>query len=243
MQFDGEGRTRRNRSYVTALIPAFLLFAAIQCAGISKDGFDLTVHEKRPMLIGRVTDANLKPLGSVQLKVTSPDSKLKISTDTKDDGSFQIAHDPCKICALEAFPPKGSNLAPARLDNLPGDTTRRLVIELKEGFEISGRILGNGKGLKGLAISIVPANDQSSKPSSIHGSASATTDKAGSFSMLVTPGAKKVTIANDRYPRFTKSFSTQIDVTAGGGIADISLPASEPSKMLPGGGPARLEMY
>jgi hypothetical protein len=230
IRLDAQAHRRCIRSCSTALFTAFFLSAAAQTTVTGKDGFDLTVHEKQPMLIGRVMDAKMQPLASAQLKVTSPDTDLKITTGTKRDGSFQIAHDPCKICQLEVFPPKGSHLAPARLDNLSGESTRRLIIELHEGLEISGRILGNGKALKGVAVSIVPSDEKSSEPSSVHGSGLLITNKAGSFSMLVTPGQKKVTIENDRYPEFVKSFATQIDITAGGDIPDISLPTSETSE-------------
>jgi hypothetical protein len=243
MRLEAKGRRCPNKIFpITFTAAFFLLTTAVETAE-AKDKFDLTVHEKQPTLVGRVMDANMKPLGSVQLKVTSPDTNLKITADTKRDGSFEISHDPCKICQIDVLPPKGSNLAPARLDNVSGESTRRLIVQLHEGIEISGRILGNGKGLKGVQVSLVPADESSSSSPSVHGSGSVTTGKDGSFSMLVTTGKKKVTVANDRYPRFAKSFETQIDVTAGGNIPDISLPPAEPSKMLVPTASPRLELY
>jgi hypothetical protein len=191
--------------------------------------FPLTVHEKQPMLIGRVTDSDLKPLGSVQLKLTSPDTNLKVTAVTKGDGSFEIAHDPCKICQLEVYPPKGSKLASALLDNLSGESTRRLVIQLREGLHVIGKVTGNGKGLKGLDLTFVPVDAETSKRASVHGSGLTRTGKNGSFSLTVTPGMNRLTIDNDRYPEFEEHFDTHVNVTGGGDIPDIVLPLAQNS--------------
>src|SRR5277367_4634076 len=107
----------RRSKHVPAALAAFIVASVIQPCNAHKDKFNLTVHEKQPTLIGRVTDSELKPVGSVQLKLTSPDNiKIKVSAATKDDGSFEMTHDPCKICQLEVLPPKNSGLASALLD-------------------------------------------------------------------------------------------------------------------------------
>jgi hypothetical protein len=211
---------------LSALLPAI----GFQPCG-AKDKFNLSVHEKQPALLGRVTDTELKPLAAVQLRLTSPDNnKMKVSAATKPDGSFEIAHDPCKVCRLEVIAPKGSQLASALLDNLSGESTRRLVIELHEGFEISGRITGNGKGLKGLDVTLVPVEEKTANRSSVHGSGLVITGKTGAFALFVTAGQKRVTVDNDRYPDFAKHFSTKVSVTAAGAIPDIELPSAETSQ-------------
>jgi hypothetical protein len=203
------------------------LFALLISLPCNAHKFPLTVNEKQPALVGRVTDSDLKPLAGVQLKLTSPDTNLKITAVTKGDGSFSIAHDPCKICQLEVYPPKDSKLASALLDNLSGESTRRLIIQLREGIHVMGKVTGGGKGLKGLDLTFVPVDASTSKRSSVHGSGMTKTGKNGSFSLTVTPGMNQLTIDNDRYPEFKDHFETKVNVTGGGDIPDLVLPPAQ----------------
>jgi hypothetical protein len=218
---------QRSKCLLVALA-TILLVLPNQPGAAHKAKFDLTVNEKQPTLLGRVTNSEMKPLGSVQLRLSSPDnSKVKASTATKDDGSFQITHDPCKICQLEVLAPKNSGLASALLDNLSGETTRRLIIQLRAGLQIDGKVVGQGKGLKGLDLSFIPVDESTSKRVSVHGSGLTKTGKDGSFSVIVTPGLNRLTIENDRYPDFAKHFDTQVKVTTSGGIPDVTLPLAQ----------------
>jgi hypothetical protein len=223
----GTPQRRRLHLQMRARYSGCVFVSALLIAPSSAKEPTLTVHETEPELIGRVTDAQLKPLSSVQLKLTSPDSAVKVSATTDSDGSFEIKHDPCKILRLEVYPPKRSGLASAWLDNLPGASTRRVIIELQNGFEISGQILGNGKGLKGLDLSLIPVDETSHKRSSVHGSGLATTGHGGSFTFIATPGLKRLTIENDRYPQYVKHFETHLNVTKSGAIPDITLANSQ----------------
>jgi len=219
-----QNKTRTAQRVWLSSLAFFLTGTAVPALA---DKFPLTVHEKQPCLVGRVTDSDMKPIESVQLKLSSPDNaKIKVSGATKDDGSFEISHDPCKFCQLEVLPPKGSGLASALLANLSGEKTRRLVIELRAGVQIEGKIIGNGKGLKGLDLSFIPIDKNTSKHSSGHGSGSVKTGRDGGFSTIVTPGINRLSIDNERYPEFAKHFDTEIKVGQAGVLPDVALPAA-----------------
>jgi hypothetical protein len=196
-----------------------LLFLPIASAFAKEP--ELTVEEKEPVLSGRVTDAANQPLKNAQVLLTIPNSTFRAAQMTKADGNFALPHEPATLCHLEVLPPKDSGLASALLDHIPGEATRRVVIQLKPGLSIKGKLTGDGKGLKGLKILIEPVQE---KDKSVHANGWAKTGNNGEFEVTVIPGMKRFTVTNTRYEEFVASYHTDLKITESGAIPDIALP-------------------
>jgi hypothetical protein len=181
-----------------------------------------------PQVSGRVLDEMQKPLAGVQLKLIGDEKLLKCLTVTKANGEFTLSHEKCKKFCLAVFPPKNSGLAAAWIDNIPGDATRHILVQLHPGFTIKGRVVraSNGKGLKGLNLDISPVKGNETEHE-VHGSGRTITGQGGSFELTLTPGAKLFSVSNDRYSELVRYFDKQLLITDTGTIPDIALPEKE----------------
>jgi hypothetical protein len=182
-----------------------------------------------PQVSGRVLDEMQKPLSGVQLKLLGDEKLEKCSFVTKINGEFALAHEKCKTCCLAVYPPKGSGLAAAWIDDIPGNATRNIIIQLHPGFTVKGRVVrqSNGKGLKGLTLLISPVAENGSEHEQVHGSGLATTSRDGRFEIILTPGVKQLSITNESYPDLVSHFEKRLVITAEANVPDIALPAKE----------------
>jgi hypothetical protein len=187
-------------------------------------------EEEYPTVRGTVTDENLKPLAGVSVRLTSKDATVNFSTVTKSEGQFLLPHKPCKSLSLEAIPRKGSSLATAWIENIPGEESRRIVVELQRGCEIHGRVVHENKGLKGLSVSVTPLSENHKHEKLVHGGGRTKTGRDGAFELILTPGMKTLSIANERYEDLTPSYSRKLAVKTDGVIPDIELPAKHNTK-------------
>lgn len=177
-----------------------------------------------PTVRGTVTDEDLKPVNRAQVQLISQDGATHCQGVTGIDGRFVLMHKPSDSCCLEVCPPKGSSLASAWIEPISGEESRRIVVELKHGFEIHGRVVHAGGGLKGLTVAISPIDKDSKTEKLVHGQGRSLTNKNGQFEMILTPGMKCLTISNERYPELVSSLSCKLVVKDDGIIPDIELP-------------------
>jgi hypothetical protein len=180
---------------------------------------------------GTVTDEDLKPLGSVQLRLIEADQSTVCQAQTASNGQFVLNHKVCGNCALEVIPPHDSQLASAWIDDISGGQSRRIVVQLKKGFEVHGRIVHSQKGLKGITIAVVPIGQENKTHNLVHGSGWARTNRNGQFQMILTPGVKHLLITNERYPKLVGSMERKLSVARDSVIPDIEL--ESPSIHLP----------
>jgi hypothetical protein len=188
-------------------------------------------EEEYPTVRGTVTDENLKPLAGVGVKLMNKDASVNVSAVTKATGQFILPHKPCRSLCLEVSPRKGSSLATAWIENIPGEESRRIVVELQRGCEIHGRVVHENKGLKGLSISVTQASENHKHEKLVHGGGRTKTGRDGSFEMILTPGMKTLSIANERYEDLAPSYSRKLSVEADGVIPDIELPLKHKPKI------------
>ncbi|PWU00737.1 MAG: hypothetical protein C5B53_03670 [Candidatus Melainabacteria bacterium] len=188
-------------------------------------------EEEYPTVRGTVTDENLKPLAGVGVKLISKDASVNLSTTTKGTGQFILPHKPCKSLCLEVSPRKGSSLATARIENIPGEESRRIVVELQRGCEIHGRVVHENKGLKGLSVSVTAASENHKHEKLVHGGGRTKTGRDGTFQLILTPGMKTLSIANERYEDLTPSYARKLTVETDGIIPDIELPLKHKPKI------------
>jgi len=180
--------------------------------------------DSHPVLSGTVTDEYLTAISGVQVHLVSDDRAIGCSTKTNADGQFTVSHKPCKLYCLAVTPPKNSQLAAAWIDNLPGEESRKMVVELQHGYKVYGAVTHSNKGLKGLTVAIRPINPKIKDQKFVHGGGWAKTGKDGRFEMIVTAGLKQLTIINKQYPQLADSWSRDLTIHGEGVLENIELP-------------------
>jgi hypothetical protein len=172
---------------------------------------------------GRVCDHMNKPVPGTKVRLKDATAGTVLSTASTDsDGQFSFKQPKCSTCALEIIPSPKKTLETALINGIPGDKTRQFAVRLEHGFALHGRVVHRGKPLKGLSIRALPA-DLDTEKGTIHGGGWGTTDGAGRFTLILTPGQKLLTIYNDKYPSLTSKLTHTITVIADKNIPDIEL--------------------
>ncbi len=182
----------------------------------------LGADEPTPIISGKVSTSGKKPLEGVQVLLLDQGGNQLASAVTNGRGDFSFKHALCRRCTLEIIPAQDTHYACALIENIPGDATRNFLLSLQRGFTISGRVVAENRGLKGLAIKVVPI-DASAEGTKVHDGGIARTARNGTFSMILTPGHKKLEVLNDRYKEYAPTLEVNVDVTADAQIADIVL--------------------
>lgn len=193
--------------------------------GCAQDGAFAAEQVELPSIAGRVFDSSHKAAAGCFVKVLDEQGDLLRSDRTGVDGSFQIAHKLCAKCMLQVVPGEGTGLASVLLDNLPGEKNRNFIVELHRGFEVSGRVLSDGKGLKGLVVKVVP--EPVGTHGDIHGGGLTLTGKDGRFLMTLTPGLKKLQVCNNRYGNLVSRYEIEINIESPLALSDIALPMNQ----------------
>jgi hypothetical protein len=171
---------------------------------------------------GRVCDHVNKPVPGTKVKLKDADGQVLESQATDSDGRFLFEKPECKTCSLEIIPNPKKTLETALINGIPGDKPRQFAVRLERGFALHGRVVHKGKGLKGVTVRAMPTEITSDK-GTIHGGGTTTTDGAGRFTMILTPGDKNLTIVNDRYRELAGKITHSLTITADKDVPDLEL--------------------
>jgi len=143
---------------------------------------------------------------------------------TDKQGRFMLLNNFQGDCCLEVTPVVKSGLSHALIERVPGQQTRQFVVQLKHGFNISGRVVYKGRGVKGMIVKVIPAHSGSEADSSVHGGALTTTAGDGSFRVVLTPGEKSLVVINERYNGLAPELKQTVEITGDTRMPDITLP-------------------
>lgn len=174
---------------------------------------------------GRVTDVHNKPIKWVKVELWEKNGDLYESTRTNRHGEFKIDHSPCGPCYLEITPPLKKRLAQALVENIPGDDDRSVLVSLKRGFLLKGKVVHEGKGLKDLVVKVYSKEHANDHDARIYGGGAAVTGRRGGFEFVLTPGKKHVVVLNNKYPDLVKKYEASLSVSNDVSLEDIELPA------------------
>lgn len=174
------------------------------------------------VLKGKVTDQDNKPVSRARIILHDRDSGSALKARSNRHGEFEIKHERATSESLEVLPPPGTGLAQVFVENISGEETKHFIVQLKRGFSVCGRIVGDGKGLKGLQVRAYPQADRQN-PDTVHGGGTVSTDGSGAFRMVLTPGAKILEISNKKYPGLETFARHRCVVTADTVIPDLVL--------------------
>ena len=173
-------------------------------------------------LSGRVVNSSGEAEVGVPVWLWEDDGELSMTSKTDSAGEFVFDHEACGSLNLEVLPSLKSGYASAHMQHLPGIGSRKLIVKLRSGFLVSGRVEHEGKGIKGVIVRVSPGTNVDG-PQKSHGGGAATTAKDGTFSLNLTAGSKKLTIINTKYAALKKRIEKEIVVTDAMQLGDFSL--------------------
>jgi hypothetical protein len=202
------------------LIGLSLFLCAYKSSDVMTD-VDTDVHTFS--ISGRVVDQRQKPLAGVPVLLWESDGDLSMESKSNGTGEFKFDHKPCGDLCLEVSPEHRLKLASALIENLPGGETRKMIVELKGGYLVTGRVTHQGKGLKGLIVRVKPLG-VTDKRTKVHGGGADETGRGGAFNLILTGGEKKLVILNDKYPQFSRHLQQTFSVSDDTHLGKIELP-------------------
>jgi hypothetical protein len=176
------------------------------------------------VISGQVRDHKNRPIGSVKVDLWTRDGNFSLSEKTDKNGKFSLAHPSCNQCFLEVQAPRKLGLASALVEDIPGDEARSIIVSLRKGFPVSGRVVASGKGLKGIVVKVYSRDHEHDVKARVYGGGATVTGRGGDFEMLLTPGDKKLILLNKRYKKLAKSTSIEFKVIVDTNLEDIELP-------------------
>lgn len=199
------------------------LILALVCITTSGECASADDPPPTAVISGRVTDFNRHPVAQAQARILDEKGEVLESVATDATGSFALEHKYCLSCNLEVVPADKTGLASALVENIPGNVTRTFLLSLQQGFRVVGRIVGEGKGLKGLEVrAVAQASDQTAQR--VHAGGFTKTARDGRFEMSLTPGAKRLSVFNTRYTNLVSKYEEDFVVTKDDNLPDIKLP-------------------
>lgn len=211
--------TRYSISFLNCLIG--YLAAALLCIAASI----MPAWAAESIISGRITDPSSNPVVGAKIVVFDDEATWSVSDISDKNGKFSIAHEPCTSCFVEITPRKKGELAAALIEEVNGKANRRFLIQLHHGFSVRGSVVGeDGKPLKDIVVKISSADTNEDSSAKIHGGGAAVTAKDGNYQLCLTPGKKKLTIINEKYPALVKHLVQKFQVTSDGALENIVLP-------------------
>ncbi len=145
---------------------------------------------------------------------------------TGERGGFSFKHTLCRRCTLQILPNMDTHCACAVIENIPGDANRNFLLSLQRGFSVSGRVVSGKKGLKGIGLKAI-SQDSNADGKKVYDGGLAITGRNGTFTMILTPGHKKIEIHNDHYSELEGITEITIDVTGDAKLPDTEIPETD----------------
>lgn len=177
-------------------------------------------------LSGRVTDSANNPIKGVRVEVWEKKDNGYISaTSTNGKGEFSFAHDPCGPLFLEVTAPVKTQLASAIVENIPGTEARNILISMKHGYLVEGRVTSrDGKPVKGILLKAFATGHAFKSSERVHGGGAVETTKNGYYKMVLTPGEKTFVLLNKNLSEYASYSSHTATITHDQMVLDFQIP-------------------
>lgn len=174
----------------------------------------------------QVTDAKGKPMRGILVELWTKDGDVALKERTNGKGRIEFRHMPSEKCCLEVLPPIKKRLASAIVEDISGDENRSVLVSLKPGHLVTGRVVdASGRGLKDVLIKVFAEEHKTEHSARVHGGGAVNTGGGGEFEMILTPGRKHVIVLNKRYEDVGERFDAKVNIKDDMRISDIKLPA------------------
>lgn len=201
------------------LIPLWVFAFILAAPALAED-------EPTPIISGTISTSAKKPMPGVQVILLNQTGVQLSSGVTGERGGFSFKHTLCRRCTLQVLPNLDTHYACAVIENIPGDTNRNFLLSLQRGFTITGRVVSGKKGLKGVGLRAISI-DTNADGKKVYDGGLAITGRNGTFTMILTPGHKKIEITNSHFDELEGTTETEIDVTGDAQLPDIEIPETD----------------
>lgn len=174
----------------------------------------------------QVMDENGKSLRGIPVELWTKDGNVALKGRTNGKGHLEFTHMPSEKCFLEVMPPIKKRLASAIVEDISGDENRSVLVSLKPGHLVKGRVLDStGRGLKDVLIKVFAEEHKTEHAARVHGGGAVNTGGGGEFEMVLTPGRKHIIVLNKRYDDVSERLDAKVTIKQDMRIADIEMPA------------------
>ncbi len=186
-------------------------------AGLSQE------QEEATKLQGKIVNSEGRPVAGARIILHDDESRAVVNGRSDADGDFEISHEPCSTMSFDVFPPEKTGLATAHYAQVAGDITKHFIVQLHKGFRVTGRVLAEGQGLRGLEITAT-GNEGEGHSATIHGGGATRTRNNGEFTLILTPGKKIFQIKNELYSNLSPVYQHEFTITTDVHLPDMKLP-------------------
>ncbi len=170
---------------------------------------------------GKINNQHAEPVIGAQVFLIDRETGQRLQAKTDKDGQFKISHDRSDFESLLVIAPAEAGLAQATLSDIPAHEGRHVLVSLKGGVLVRGKVLAAGKPLKGVTVRVIPKTTDV-----VHDSGETSTNGKGEFSLTITAGEKifeVIDFANDAARGLHRE--THV-VTTGGALPDMIVSAT-----------------
>lgn len=182
------------------------------------------------VLKGKVLDSEGRPVGGAKIIVQNEDNMQESSGKSDGKGDFEVEHQACNTLSFVVLPSKKSGFSNAHYAHVSGEHSKHFIVRLHKGFHVSGRILAEGQGIKGLEVHVLGQDEGKGSSHTIHGGGAARTKGNGEYELLLTPGKKIIQIKNDVYSNLAPVYQHEFTITGDTKLPDMTLPLLKESK-------------
>lgn len=170
---------------------------------------------------GKIKDQHAQPVKGAQVFLIDRQSGQRLQAKTDKAGHFKISHDRSDFETLQVIAPEESGLAQASLSDIPAHDGRHVLVSLRPGVVVRGKVQTAGKPLKGVTVRAIPKTHDI-----VHDSGETKTNGKGEFSLTITPGEKIFEIIDfDNADGSGLHRETHL-ITTGGALPDMIVPAT-----------------
>lgn len=171
---------------------------------------------------GKVTDPQGQPVKGALVVLSDRETGLKLQAKTNKNGLFKIDHERTDFESLQVIPPQGSGLAQAILSEIPADEARHMLVSLKPGVQITGKIVSGQRPLKNVTVRVI-----SKTKDVVHDGGETRTNGKGEFVLTITPGDKIIEVTDIQDNAVVGLFRRKQLVTTSGALPTISIPRNQ----------------
>ena len=181
------------------------------------------------LLKGKVVNVEGQGIPGVKIILKDEDHNEEKSCKTDGQGSFEIEHESCSTVSVDVKPSPRSGYTAAHYSHVAGDLTKTFIVKLQKGYHVSGRILAEGHGVKGLEVRAISQDDDKNR-STIHGGGVTHSKNNGEYEFLLTPGKKIIQIKNEIYSNMSPLYQHEFVITGQTRLPDMTLPLLKEAK-------------
>jgi hypothetical protein len=208
--------TMIRRLSLSLLILPVMCFAAACLPGFANP------EETMIEIAGKVTNEHKAPVKRALVILTDRNSGAAQKTHTDRLGHFTFSHPLSGLQSLQVIPAAKTNMAQAVLTDLPGDEPRHVLISVRKGVTVAGRVLFRDKPLKNVTVRV-----RTHDGDTVHGGGQTVTDGKGVYQLVLTPGEKTFEVTDVANKESVGIYKENFHVTTPGTMPDLKLPASK----------------